>query len=117
MKLKINTCYIALTDSENGRVKIGDRIEIRKDFTDSNYFSKYGIAENTNYYTVFLPPIEGDNFFGMAAMNKCEYFQNISDIEEFLKGCEIGYNMDLVNQRISYHQKKIDKIKKQHEIL
>lgn len=117
MKLKINTCYIALTDSDNGRVKAGDRIEIEKCFTDSNFYSKYGIAENTYYYTVFLPPVEGDNFFGMPAMNKCEYFQNINDIEEFLKGCEIGYNMDLVNQRIAHYQKKIDKIKKRHEIL
>jgi hypothetical protein len=66
---------------------------------------------------LIISTIEGDNFFGMKAMNKCEYFQNISDIEEFLKGCEIGYNTDLVNTRIAYHQKEIDKIKKRHEII
>ncbi|MEK6829027.1 MAG: hypothetical protein AABY15_02790 [Nanoarchaeota archaeon] len=113
MKFKTNAYYIATSDSSNGEIKSGDTIHVKRSLDKTGYFFEAG----EYYHTIFLPPKkDGRTFFGMEPMNRCEYIKTVEEVEMFLEGTNMVYNLKIVNEIIADHQKKIDKIKKLHEI-
>lgn len=109
MKYKLNTHYIVIKGSADGKIQEGDRLTINY-HKNTNEFSTLG------EYTMFLPPRENQSsFFGMTPLNTCLYF-NKEELSAVMNELELKYDTKLVQKLIDDLQNKIDKLKTNHEI-
>ena len=111
MKYKFNTHYMVTKGNSDGSILLGDRMLLQYKKNKSEF-------SNLGEYIIILPPRKTQkNLFGMPPMNNVIYFEGISKMNEALDGVEVEYDFKLVNELISIHQTKIDKLKKNHELI
>lgn len=110
--MKLNTHYLAKNDNKINKINKGDSLNLRKDGKIDDYGRK------KIYYTLFLPPnSESKTFFGMQPVNRVEYFDTMDDVDLFLSGTELEYDLKLVNELIGKKISELNQLRVLHELI
>ncbi len=110
MKYKLNTHYIATSDSLDGLVFKGERLFVKYQKNNDSY-------STLGEYTMILPVRDDKTWNGLPQINRVLYFKTKKELSEVLDKFELVYNIDLINDLIFNMQKKIEKLKMKHGII
>jgi hypothetical protein len=112
MNWKFNTHYIVTKGSADGLILSGDTLLL-------NFHRKKDEYSTLGKWEMFLPVHEGEgeSFYGLPQLNNVRYFSTKEKMFEALKDVEVIYNIKLAQKIIDEHQRKIDNVKKNHEII
>ena len=110
MNYKFDTHYIVIKGSDDGVIQTGDRLLLK-------FHKKKDEYSTLGEYNMFLPARKTQSdFFGLPPLNCVLYFHTKEELADRMRDVEIDYDLTTVKDLIDYHQKKIDKIKKNHEL-
>jgi len=108
MKIKIDINYIVTKESDNGKIKVGDYLIVKK--------NRYSYSD-TVYYNILTSPKETDpKFFGMKFCNSVTVCDTEEELQAALKGVKVELDKKWAKQYVADLQKKIDDVTKKYKL-
>ncbi len=110
MKFKYNIHYIVTKGSDDGEIKVGERLWLE-------HYVKVDKYHGFEHFTIITPARPDDKpLLGLPPINHTWVYRLEQEMLDALKGVEVELNVEIAQKMINDHLNKINKLKKDYNL-